>query len=427
MFGYYFSGRKAIAPDDLKKYGHSEWGPGSAFLRLMVRMKSRLILAFTVLLLSGAVYGQQTSPAGVRKVRDMVIYEDSLFFSAFPSVIKKKDGTLFVAFRRAPERRVLGEASTDHVDPNSYLVSVTSKDGLSWSKEPALIYANPFGGSQDPCLLQLRDGTLLCASYGWAFLKEDAKTKLKNPAFNAADATFLGGYVLRSTDGGKSWQAPVYPPPVPDELNYGPYGNKIPAYNRGAMYEGKSGRIFWVVAASDRLPNNKKTSNYLYISDDKGRSWNYQGVVAKDEKISFNETSVYEMPNGTIVAFLRTAGLDDEACIARSTDGGKTFQVEKMGFKGHPFHALRLPDNRVLITYGYRHQPYGVKARILNADCSDYRTAPEIVLRTDGGNTDLGYPWSVQLDKKHVLVVYYYNIRNGTRHIAGSLLEIDPR
>jgi hypothetical protein len=33
------------------------------------------------------------------------------------------------------------------------------KNGENWSKNPELIYAHPFGGSQDPCLLQLRDGT----------------------------------------------------------------------------------------------------------------------------------------------------------------------------------------------------------------------------------------------------------------------------
>ncbi|RYD88128.1 MAG: exo-alpha-sialidase, partial [Sphingobacteriales bacterium] len=74
--------------------------------------------------------------------------------------------------------------------------------------------------------------------------------------------------------------------------------------------------------------------------------------------------------------------------------------------------------------YGYRHKPFGIRARILNAECTDFKTAPEIILREDGGNGDIGYPWSVQLDKKRVLVVYYYNLDNNTRHIAGSILEL---
>jgi hypothetical protein len=54
----------------------------------------------------------------------------------------------------------------------------------------------------------------------------------------------------------------------------------------------------------------------------------------------------------------------------------------------------------------------------------DAATAPEIVLRDDGGITDLGYPWSVVLDAKHVLVAYYFNVGTGPRHIAGTLLEL---
>jgi hypothetical protein len=199
----------------------------------------------------------------------------------------------------------------------------------------------------------------------------------------------------------------------------------LPAYNRGAPYQTADGRIVWVVAATDRVAP-RKTSNHLLISADRGSTWSYSAPVAVDPKITFNEASAYETPKGDIVAFLRTANFDDEACIARSTDGGKTFQPwEKMGFKGHPLQALRLPDQRVLLVYGYRHKPYGIRARVLNAECTDFATASEIVLRDDGGTTDIGYPWAVSLDGKRVLVVYYFNLANGPRHIAGTVLEFD--
>ena len=95
-----------------------------------------------------------------------------------------------------------------------------------------------------------------------------------------------------------------------------------------------------------------------------------------------------------------------------------------MGFQGHPLNALRLPDNRVLLTYGYRHKPFGIRARILNAECTDFATAPEIILRDDGGNSDLGYTWPVLMDGNRVLVTYYFNKADGTRQIAGTILEI---
>lgn len=388
------------------------------------------ILSFAML--SGPLYGQSSGKTdqttSVKKLRDFIIYEDAQFYSSFPSVIKKGDGEIIVAFRRAPDRKIFQENGSSHVDPNSYLVYVRSADNaVSWSKQPELLYAHAFGGSQDPCLLQLRDGTILCTSYGWAFVREQGLENLKQPVFkNKEGSVFLGGYVLRSTDGGKSWDGPLYPPNIPAEVKYTALGDPLPAYNRGALWEGRDGRIFWVVAAGADPENLGRTSNYLLISEDKGLSWKYSSAVAVDDKVAFNETSVYETPKGDLVAFIRTAHLEDQACIARSTDGGKSFgQWESMGFQGHPLQALRLPDNRVFLVYGYRHKPYGIRARILNAECTDYRTAEEIVIRTDGANSDIGYPWAVMLDDNRVLVTYYFNVDNGTRHIAGSVLQID--
>jgi hypothetical protein len=360
---------------------------------------------------------------GVRKIKDIVIYEDPVFYSSFPSVVKRPDGEILVAFRRAPDRKIFGEKGTNHVDPNSYLVMVRSIDGETFSKEPELIYAHPFGGSQDPCLLQLSDGTLLCTSYGWAFVRPDGIENLKEPVGMAGEGVvFLGGYLLRSPDGGNSWQGPVYPPHIAPEIKNNALGIPLPAYNRGALYEGKNGSIYWVVAAGD---SEHKTSNHLLISEDKGLTWKYSAPVAVDSQVTFNEASVYETPKGDLVAFLRTANFDDQACIARSTDGGKSFEKwESMGFQGHPLNAIRLPDNRVLLTYGYRHEPFGIRARILNAECTDYRSAPEIIIRDDGGNTDIGYSWPVVIDKNRVLITYYFNKENGTRHIAGTILDI---
>jgi hypothetical protein len=374
-----------------------------------------------------AVAGVAPAAAPLRKVRDVVIYEDAQYYAAFPSVVRRPDGELIVAFRRAPARTAFGEANESHVDPNSYLVQLRSRDGgETWGREPALLYAHAFGGSQDPCLLQLRDGTLLCASYGWAFVKPEIVAKLKAPVFeNRPGVIFLGGYVLRSEDGGRAWSGPSYPPSIPPEVNRNLHGRPLPAYNRGAMAEGRDGRIFWVVAANDTA-KPRKTSNHLLISRDRGATWHYAAPVAVDPKVSFNEASVYETPQGNVVAFLRTAGFDDQACLARSLDGGKSFTPwRSVGWQGHPLHAVRLPDDRVLLVYGYRHKPYGVRARVLDAECTDFATAPEFVIRDDGGTTDLGYPWAVPLDGRRVLVTYYFNRAGGPRHIAGSILETE--
>lgn len=361
---------------------------------------------------------------GIRKVEDIVIYQDDTFYSAFPSIVRRPGGELIVAFRRAPERRALGEKGSTHTDPNSYLVLVRSRDGgNTWSKEPELIYANPFGGSQDPCMVQLRSGTIVCTSYGWALLQPEVASQL-NDSLRHGNFAFLGGYVLQSRDGGHSWRGPFYPPSVGADKTENVFRKPVPAYNRGAMCQGRDGRLYWVVAANTGT-QPRRTENHLLISTDQGETWTYSCPVATDPKVTFNEASLYETPKGDLVAFIRTANFDDHTVVVRSTDGGKSFQPwEDAGFRGHPHHALRLPDRRVLLVYGYRHAPFGIRARVLNPECTDFSTAKELVLRDDGGNGDLGYPWASMISRKRALVVYYFNRANGIRHIAGTILEI---
>ena len=381
------------------------------------------LIAFAVISAGPIQVALAQETAGIRKIEDVVIYKEEKFYSAFPSIVRRPNGDLLLAFRRAPDRRLLGEKGFTHTDPNSYLVSVRSKDnGKTWTKNPELVSAHPFGGSQDPCMLQLRDGSILCTSYGWALIEQASTLK---GVFRYGNFCFLGGYMVKSSDGGNSWKGPIVPPPCKDEVSLDPFGEPVPAYNRGAMCEGKDGRLYWVVASNGALAP-KRTATHLMISEDKGETWKYSCPVAQDEKVTFNETSLYETPKGDLVAFMRTADFDDHTTLARSTDGGKTFQPwEDAGFQGHPHYALRLPDKRVLLVYGYRHAPFGIRARVLNPECTDARTAQEIVLRDDGGSGDLGYPWATMISKNRALVVYYFNQANGTRHIAGTVVELE--
>ncbi len=359
------------------------------------------------------------------KVKDLVIYQDEQYYAAFPSLVVKKDGEILCAFRRAPDRRRLWQApGTTHTDPNSYLVLVRSRDqGNSWTAEPELIFAHPLGGSQDPCMNLLRNGTIVCSSYGWALLPAETAERKKNTLSHPPFA-FLGGYLLRSADGGRSWQGPILPPPTPGDQTLDALDRPVPAYNRGAMMEGRDGKLYWAVAAN-RAPQDRRSSVHLMASADRGTTWNYVGPIAQDEKVVFNETSLVETVRGDILAFLRTDKFEGKLAFARSTDGGKSFQPwQDGGFFGHPFQAVRLKDGRIFLVYGYRRKPFGIRARLLDADGSDPARAEEIVLREDGGSGDLGYPWAALLKDGRILVAYYFNRENGTRHIAASLLEL---
>jgi len=273
-------------------------------------------------------------------------------------------------------------------------------------------------------MVQLKDGSIVCTSYAWALLPAEGIEKMKETLSHAPFA-FLGGYIVRSDDGGKSWRGPFVPPPAPGDGTVDALGNPLPAYNRGAMIQRKDGKLYWAVAVN-KGKRDRLTSVHLMTSADRGETWKYVCPIAQDDKVVFNETSLIETKKGDLVAFMRTANFDGKLAFARSTDGGKSFEPWQDGkFFGHPFHAVRLKDGRILLVYGYRQAPFGIRAKLLNPDCTDIAEAPEIVIRDDGGNGDLGYPWAALLPDGNILVAYYFNIGDGVRHIAGSLLSME--
>jgi hypothetical protein len=91
--------------------------------------------------------------------------------------------------------------------------------------------------------------------------------------------------------------------------------------------------------------------------------------------------------------------------------------------QGHPHDPLRLRDGRFLLVYGYRHPPYGIRARLYDPDRERPEDAPEIVVRDDAAGPDVGYPSAVELADGRVLVAYYFVDPDGIRHVAGSVLE----
>src|SRR3982751_2368184 len=87
----------------------------------LMRIRS---IAAVVLLLASSISGRAqpasaSAPHGLTKVKDIVVYRDDSFYCSFPSILRRPDGELLVAFRRAPDRRVYGNASVTHTHPRS--------------------------------------------------------------------------------------------------------------------------------------------------------------------------------------------------------------------------------------------------------------------------------------------------------------------
>lgn len=362
----------------------------------------------------------------MRKIKDFIIYRNDMFFSAFPSLIRRPDGELLCVFRRAPSQNFLyGKAKDEHCDPNSQIVLVRSTDdGETWS-EPQLVYANPLGGAQECCMSQLSDGSILMSSFSWALPPPEAAEKMdRTPVY--LGFAFLGGHMHRSEDGGKTWLGPFIPMHIPSDDTVDALGRPSAAHNRNEIIEMEDGTLLWAAAANEGKQKPFRSSEHLLSSKDRGETWEYVCLIARDDKVGFNEASLVKTVGGDLVVFMRTVDNDAHMAWTRSTDGGKRFGPwQDVGFYGYPPQSEVLRDGRVLLMYGSRREPFGVKAKILNPECTDIAEAEEFVIRGDGGMGDLGYPWPVQLADGRVIVAYYMNLGGGTRHIAGSILEVE--
>ncbi len=382
----------------------------------------------------------------MKKIEDIVVYRNRSFYCAFPSVVCLSDGELITAFRRAPNRKRFGAKLKFHTDPNSYLVLVRSRDnGTTWSPEPELMFAHPMGGSQDPCMTLLSDDAIIASSYAWTPIDKNmtgddfpgfsVRREFHLPGNEAEEhplgvvMMLLGGYLVKSTDRGRSWQEM---PPPPARHTHPVPGNDAVAnryFNRGNILEGSDRRLYWAVRDDQGL--------VLLISDDRGESWRKESLMVPEDEVKVNETSLVETAANDLVAFSRSGGFKDHGVIVRSRDHGKTWEPwQNSGIIGHPYHALRLPDNRIFLTYGYRHEPYGVRARLLDPECRCL-DSEELVIRDDGVSYDIGYPWSCLTTDGKVFVVYYINMNRdivgidragdselGACHIAAARVEV---
>jgi hypothetical protein len=59
----------------------------------------------------------------------------------------------------------------------------------------------------------------------------------------------------------------------------------------------------------------------------------------------------------------------------------------------------------VLLVHGYCHPAFGIRARVRDAECTDFAATAEIVLRDDGGDGDGdgGSPWATLVSDARAL------------------------
>ena len=320
---------------------------------------------------------------------------------AFPGVTQVANGDLLAVARE-------GDA---HVCPKGRIVLSRSTDlGKTWSPRE-VIYETP-SDERDPAIITLRDGTVVCSFNTWDSWRGSSALRNRYAADTAhmeevGWGKYSGSWTMFSKDQGKTWSerhlAPVFSP-------HGPV-------------QGPDDALYWVGMQG----RDGAEVTLIWRSADLGLTWErFSEVCYGPGQAHSASTMVWDEPNILFLPGNRalcTFRVDYVGNVyqAASSDGGRTWGwPRKVNVWGYPQQLCGLSDGRLLMAYGYRREPLGIRACLSADQGRTWDMDREIVFRHEGGNVDLGYPYSIELADGSVYTVYYYNDRGGDCYIEGA-------
>ena len=361
----------------------------------------------------------------MQKLKDIVIYEDN-GYNAFPSIARGTDGTYYLTFWHAPDRRAEWGGNT-HMDEDSVAYLMTSADGVSWSNPQNIKDWAGYGKRcQYASVHALVDGSILVSHNIWKIepaIKKPMLQKVLRPCVIGAHypedriGVMDGAYASLISDGGSTVKGPFL-----IEKNCFQQGGKIAQLPDGTI-------LAPVCSYEGEIDNSEYAASVnvvLYASTDSGVHWEpYSFVSGLINGNYAEEPTLFMTKSGKLCCFMRTT---ETMYYCFSDDQGHTWsEPVNSGLPGEvPYNALQLRDGRIFLSYGNRAEPYGIRALMLNSELNDISPEREIILRDDGSSRDLSYTWAESLPNGDILVTYYFqneNIYDGRRHIAGTILR----
>lgn len=354
------------------------------------------------------------------------VNEGPFRYQAWPTVTQDENGVLYAAWSGHRHR---------HICPFGVDLLATSTDGgESWSA-PIIANDSPLD-DRDAGITYLGNGEMLLSYFKHptdVYVKSYRPRIIKDadPLFRPVIEAFLkvyenyppsediaGSFIRRSSDYGKSWSEPIR---VPISAPHG----AVKTQSGRLLYLGREcpgilARYYnGMEDPLDTVPHEDRERIFLYESFDGGESWEKLSKIPLDhiaDKNKMCEPHIVELPSGELIAAIRahTNPIYDDytTYFSSSTDGGKSWS-EAWSFKisGSPPHLLLRRDGSVLVSYGRRMAPFGIRAVVSYDGC---RTFSEEYVLSEDYNGDLGYPSTVELDDGSLVTVYYGHYEDDT-------------
>ena len=283
-----------------------------------------------------------------------------------------------------------------HHDSGQTLLARSRDGGVSWSKPEIVLPWTDTTGNWDCGFCELADGTWLVNLTITGFFKRGIKSE--GVSWAAGPVTkewgdwtwtyktkaWLGTYVVKSRDKGKSWSEPI--PVNVRPLKHG--GCRLGCWQlpSGSILMGLYGRI----RGYEEEGEGETTRSALMRSDDNGDNWEYFSTLAYDPAsiIDFEEPSLLRLKDGRLVSFMRThvnpSGDAKNMVFVVSDDDGFSWMPPRWtNIWGFPAETIALADGRYLMIYGYRRPPYGVRG-VISEDGLSWDAKNEFVIREGG-------------------------------------------
>ena len=164
---------------------------------------------------------------------------------------------------------------------------------------------------------------------------------------------------------------------------------------------------------------------------DGGKTWELVGWIGRQPPKGYGYSimpATVALEGNSYLSIIRRGGVSNgekswwlEAFV--SPDDGRSWYMlnePHIDNAGNPASLTRLEDNRIAMVYGWRREPYGIRARISSDEGQTW--SAESVLRDDGLSWDLGYPRTVQRADGKLVTVYYFNDASQVeRYIAATI------
>lgn len=234
-------------------------------------------------------------------------------------------------------------------------------------------------------------------------------------------ARFKGGRFYYSLDRCRSWEGPFT---LPD------FGRKGLLARTDYIVEGPRRLTAFIATEKDQGGEGWPC---CIRTTDGGKTWQHIGWIGKQPPqgygYSIMPSTISLEPAGYFSMIRRGGRFDGEKmwwleAYVSPDEGGSWYLLDqpRIDNAGNPAAMIRLRDGRIALTYGWRHDPYGIRAMI--SDDNGQTWGPEIVLRKDGASWDLGYPRTVQReDGKCVTAYYYHHPDQPERYIACTIWD----